>query len=293
MIESIYLKTFLDLSQSANFTRTAERLHMTQPGVSQHVKRLEEYFETKLLTWKGKKFLLTEAGKKLIAYGQKVFKDHEVFRYSLIGDDPHAGKCRYASPGSFGFKLFDSLIKCTENHPNLHVSLAVTPNESIPKLLLENKIDVAFMTMKPDFRELQAEYHDEEELLLILPKKSKINANRSETLSDLQSLGFVGHPDAPYFADRIFGSNFGAKYKGIGMFPQKVYINQVNRILDPVSRGLGFTVLPEHAYLQYPQRPLLTVCRLPKSVRDIIYRVTRKGEKLPERFKTVEKFIST
>ncbi len=291
MIEPIYLRTFLDLVQSGNFTRTAERLHMTQPGVSQHVKRLEEYFDTQLLSWKGKKFLLTESGKKLVSYGQKIFKDHNDFKVSLVGDDPHAGLCRYASPGSFGFKLFDSLLKCAETYPSLHVSLAVTPNESIPKLLLENKIDVAFMTMKPEFRELQVENHDEEELFLIVPKKLNIKFKGNETLTELQNIGFVRHPDAPYFADRLFGSNFGAKYRGVEMFPQRVFINQVNRILDPVSRGLGFTVLPEYAYLQYPHQQLLSVCKLPKPVRDNIYRVTRKGEKLPERFKTVEKFI--
>lgn len=289
MIEPVYIRTFIDLTESGNFTRTAERLNMTQPGVSQHIKRLEDYFHVELLTWQGKKFLLTEAGKKLAEYGKSFFKNHDEFRNSLGGDDAFSGLCRYASPGSYGFKLFDGLMDCAEKHPNLKVSLMVSPNESIPRLLLDNKIDIGFMTMKPEFRELEIKSHGEEELLLIIPKKlKKVNC----TLSGLQEMGFVRHPDAGYFADRLFASNFGKQYKGVEMFPVKIFINQVNRILDPVSRGLGFTVLPEYAFLQYPKRDALSICKLPKPARDPIYKVTRLGEKLPERFKTVEKFIS-
>ncbi|MGL5799515.1 MAG: helix-turn-helix domain-containing protein, partial [Plesiomonas sp.] len=37
MINPIWLKTFISLVDTGNFSRTAEKLNMTQPGVSQHI----------------------------------------------------------------------------------------------------------------------------------------------------------------------------------------------------------------------------------------------------------------
>ncbi len=58
-------QTFLHLCQIKNYTKTAKKLHITQPTVSQHIKHLEEYYGVKLFNYSSKKLNLTEAGKKL------------------------------------------------------------------------------------------------------------------------------------------------------------------------------------------------------------------------------------
>src|SRR5690349_13516467 len=49
MINPSFLKTFVTLVETRSFTRTATRLGMTQPGVSQHLRWLEEYFGATLI----------------------------------------------------------------------------------------------------------------------------------------------------------------------------------------------------------------------------------------------------
>ena len=48
------IHTFLTLYEEMNYSRTAERLNMTQPGVSQHIRKLEEYYGVKLFTYEGR-----------------------------------------------------------------------------------------------------------------------------------------------------------------------------------------------------------------------------------------------
>lgn len=48
MINTSWLRTFCTLVEVGHFTRTAERLHMTQSGVSQHIHKLEEQLGTEL-----------------------------------------------------------------------------------------------------------------------------------------------------------------------------------------------------------------------------------------------------
>ena len=59
------LQTFLTLCETCNYTKTAQKLNMTQPAVSQHIQFLENYYQVILISGKGKNFSLTEEGKSL------------------------------------------------------------------------------------------------------------------------------------------------------------------------------------------------------------------------------------
>ena len=58
------LLTLIELSKADSFTKAAKALNLTQPAVSQHVKQLEEEFDTKLFIRSNNNLLLTK-GKKL------------------------------------------------------------------------------------------------------------------------------------------------------------------------------------------------------------------------------------
>ena len=49
MINPLWLQTFCTLVEAQHFTQTAQRLRMTQPGVSQHIHKLEQQLGHKLL----------------------------------------------------------------------------------------------------------------------------------------------------------------------------------------------------------------------------------------------------
>ena len=59
------METFLEVCKDMNFTKTARRLNMTQPAVSQHIHWLEEAYGTRLFSYQGKKMSLTPAGEML------------------------------------------------------------------------------------------------------------------------------------------------------------------------------------------------------------------------------------
>ena len=69
MLNAQWLETFTALSETGSMTRTAAALNMTQPGVSQHVKKLEAQLGTPLLRRDGRSFTLTPAGERVRALG--------------------------------------------------------------------------------------------------------------------------------------------------------------------------------------------------------------------------------
>ncbi|MEL6673326.1 MAG: LysR family transcriptional regulator [Bacteroidota bacterium] len=66
------LQVFRAVAQHLSFSQAARSLHITQPAISKHIRLLEEAQEVKLFRRQGNKIQLTEAGRTLLAYVEKV-----------------------------------------------------------------------------------------------------------------------------------------------------------------------------------------------------------------------------
>ncbi|MGY0623020.1 MAG: LysR family transcriptional regulator, partial [Paraglaciecola chathamensis] len=94
MINPIWLKTFCTLVDLGHFTKTADVLFMTQSGVSQQIKKLEEQLATPLLIREGKSFTLTDAGMRLHTDGIKLLQCAELLEQNVKQDEPFVGPVR-------------------------------------------------------------------------------------------------------------------------------------------------------------------------------------------------------
>lgn len=97
MINPAWLRSFCTLIEVGHFTRTAERLHMTQSGVSQHVRKLEEQLGTELLIREGKQFLPSDAGERLYTEAQEVLLALSNLEQKIKEDPPYEGIVRLMS----------------------------------------------------------------------------------------------------------------------------------------------------------------------------------------------------
>src|SRR4030095_15115647 len=68
------LKMFLAVAQERSFSRAAAKVHRTQPAVSQAVRRLEAAAGEQLFDRSSKNGTLTEAGRVLQNYGQRLVR---------------------------------------------------------------------------------------------------------------------------------------------------------------------------------------------------------------------------
>ena len=55
-------KTFLTLIDEGSYTKTAQKLNITQPAVTQHIQHLQEELGVQLFRFEGKQLLVTEKG---------------------------------------------------------------------------------------------------------------------------------------------------------------------------------------------------------------------------------------
>lgn len=280
MINPVLLRSFCCLVEIGHFTRTAEQLHMTQSGVSQHIKKLEEQLGTALLVRQGKGFFLTDEGERLYIEASHIIHDLTRLEQYIKTDSPYAGDIRIMSPGSIGLKLYHHLLRLQQSHPKLILDYRFAPNIDIENAVSEHKIDFGLMTSIPTNDDVAYQPIAKESLLLVTPS--------SVTKPDWQQLlqlGFIDHPDGSHHANLLLDANF-PEFEHVRMFDKKGFSNQINLILAPVSMGLGFTVLPAYAVEAFASPELLATFELANPVQETIYLVKLRNKSLPNRMNT-------
>ncbi|MGP4788562.1 LysR family transcriptional regulator [Psychrobacter sp. 1Y11] len=281
MINTTWLRTFCTLVEVGHFTRTAERLHMTQSGVSQHISKLESQLDIALLIRQGKQFSLTHAGKTLYKEASGILLKLSNLEQQLSHDSAFEGKARLMSPGSVGLKLYPKLLSLQQQHPKLIIDYRFAPNPDIEQALVNHEIDIGFMTTISASETISCQVIATEALMLVTP--ASVETPSWETLIQL---GFIDHPDGAHHASMLLSANY-PNFQHSNDFEQKGFSNQIALILEPVGRGLGFTVLPAHAVAAYQKPQLIKSHYLPTPVSETLYLATKHDHVLPNRMQTV------
>jgi len=281
MINPIWLRSFCTLVEVGHFTRTAENLHMTQSGVSQHVRKLEEHLGQPLLIRQGKKFTLTSTGNRLYQEGQKLIFSLANLEKRVGLDPAHEGIVKVASPGSVGLKLYPHLLRMQKHYPKLVVEYRFAPNSEVERLIAEHKVDVGLMTCLSTMGEVSLKPIAEEELLLVTP-----SGILEPGWDQLIELGFIDHPDGAYHAGQLLSVNF-PEFQNSNQFKRSGFSNQINLILEPVSMGLGFTVLPSHAVGAFKDTEKVKIHRLTNKVSETLYMGIHTNKFMPNNVNTV------
>jgi len=262
------LRSFSALIEAGSFTRAADKLGITQAAVSQHIRQLEQ--QTGPLILRGKRTLeLTPQGNALRDYCQELEPADKRLQNRLEDKDKAGGEISVICPGSIGLRIYPLLLNLQQQQPELTIRLRVSPNHSVIAEVLASRYELGLVTQQPDDTRLTAHKFTEEPLELVLP--AGCTASRWQ---DLQTLGFISHPDGHAMATRLLSRRFPGN-PGMQSIRVSGFINHIGLIPEPVSRGLGFTVLPRYARLAFPRQALLQVDNHPVNVVDTLWLIHR------------------
>lgn len=291
MLNPTWLNTFITLIETGHFTKTAEKLFMTQPGVTQHVHKLEQACGHELLKRDKKSFTLTEQGRLVYDYGKKRVKEEQQLLEQLSFDPPYRGVCSLASSGSVALLLYPKLLELQVNFPELVIKLSAAPTKRILSDIQHDLIDQGIVTTIPDRSLFDSRELGKEELCIVVPKHTNIGMDKAQLL---QTLGLISHPDAEHYLSLYITQSDDLELQKLDIqtLPITGEINQIGQILYPVAKGLGFTVLPKSVIDSFQEQTLLTVLKPNKAVIETLYLVNKKNRVLPARYDTLNHLIA-
>lgn len=140
------LRSFIAVAETGGVTKAAQRLHLTQSGVSMQIKRLEDALGLDLLTREGRGVALTKCGEELLAQAKKLIALNDEI-WARMTAPAFVGELTLGMPHDIVHPFAAMVLKSFDrDHPNVKVSLISPPSATLLEMLDEGTVDVILTT---------------------------------------------------------------------------------------------------------------------------------------------------
>jgi DNA-binding transcriptional LysR family regulator len=236
------LQYFVAVVRHGQFTRAAEELWITQPALSQQVRRLEAELGVALLRRTSRGVLPTPAGEELLARAETVLAELEHARAEM---DRHAGatrgRVRVAATAADAPRLPEALAAFHRAHPALQVALRHASAAEVVALAQRGSVDVAVAGLDgPPPAGLVASTLADEPMHAIVAPDDPLAAGRRATLAELRGRPFIlPEPDTPLRRTVMNAC------QAVGFSPVPLFeVSEPGAVRHLAHAGLGVAVVP-------------------------------------------------
>ncbi|AVQ29707.1 MULTISPECIES: LysR family transcriptional regulator [Fusobacterium] len=253
--------TFLELCKTLSYTKTAEKLHMTQPAVTQHIKFLEEFYKNKLFLYSGRTLSLTEYGKLLHRYLVAMNSDSEKVREKILNLSSNNHTLNFGATLTIGEYVIPKVLrKLSSDYPEINVSISVKDT----KLLLEKleNGDIEFLLVEGFFEKTKYDsfLFSKEEFVAVCSNKNRFSQGEF-TFEDLLEERIIvrekGSGSRDIFEKILYDNNLS-----INDFNKKYEIENIKIIKEMVKNNAGITFIYKTAIEEEIKKGEITVIKL-------------------------------
>jgi len=211
-MDLVQLEHFLAVAEERTFTRAAERVFRTQPALSQSIKKLETELGAPLFMRDNGDVSLTEAGKLLEHYAQRMLKLRDEAARSIAQlQNLEIGTLSIAAHESAALYLLpNAILHFLQLFPDVKVSVKRARLDEIPRMVLNREIQLGFLKDAPAFQELESIDVHADRMALIASPRHRLAERTGVTVTDLDGVPFVVHhlcSSTEEFVLRLFRQN--------------------------------------------------------------------------------------
>jgi len=192
-----HLKTYIEVVTTGNFSEVAKKLGISQPAVSFQIQKLEQDLGVRLIDRKQKKLTLTEPGKRLLFFAQKVqdeytgmLEDMNQLREDVVGNLFISAS---TIPGDFILPPMLSEFKTL--HPSVQIQVAVSDSGQVIEDVETGTYDVGFCGILPEHREMEAVKIGEDEIVLIVAAGHPFAGRKSVSFMEIGDEPFIAREE--------------------------------------------------------------------------------------------------
>lgn len=169
-MELRHLRYFIALAGSLNFTRAAERVHVTQSTLSHQIRQLEDELGKPLFERAGKRVMLTEAGDQFLHYAQRALQEIDQGLGALRQNTLElTGHLRIGSTHTFNLSFIpDCIASFQQRYPGIRISVEELAADTIVQRLHDRQLDIGIAYRPAEPLELQFEPLYNEEMVLVV-----------------------------------------------------------------------------------------------------------------------------
>lgn len=244
-VELRHLRYFIAVAEELHFGRAAERLHITQPSLSQQIRKLEAIIGAELFDRRGRTVALTPAGEALRVRVRRTFDDVE--EAVAAARDADLGVI-----GSFSVGFIETAAigivpgavrRFRESHPRVGLTLRELSVREQTDGLITGALDLGFVRADPAHGDLVVERVLEERFVVAVPVGHRLagRARLSPAEVVAEPLIVIEREEIPGLYDETM--TLVTEYGSTVRIAQKA--TSILAVLGLVAAGLGIALLPD------------------------------------------------
>src|SRR5215831_19026152 len=235
------LKIFLAVAHERSFSRAAAKVHRTQPAVSQAVRRLELELGEQLFDRSSKTGTLTEAGRMLQNYGQRIVRLAEETE-SAVRDlrDLRRGRVLIGANEAAVHTLLPLIARFRDRHPDVVIDVRRVPARQIAVEVQQGSLDFGALTFRPTEDGLLEVPVGSDELVLLVAPSHILARRRQVTMAEVGAHPVVAHNDPSPARERVLRL-FEEHHIPLNMV---IALPSLDGIKRAVELNLGVALLP-------------------------------------------------
>jgi len=192
-MELRHLRYFVALAECLNFTRAAERVHVTQSTLSHQIRQLEDELGRRLFERIGKRVVITESGEVLLEFAARALREVNQGLAALRQSSRElAGEVRVGATNTFNFGF---IPECTatflDRHPTARVSVTELSADEIGARLEAGELDLGIAYRPGGPSALWFEPLYDEEMVLVVSNEHPLARRKRIRMVELHGQRLV------------------------------------------------------------------------------------------------------
>lgn len=239
-----HLRVFECVYRTASMTVAAQEIHLTQSGVSQHIKALEDALSVTLFDRVKHRLIPTSFASELYDKCSKGFLEIEHTLLHITGAEQElAGLIQIGMPVEFGNNVIIPLLsKFSKEHPKVHFKLKFEFAKTINDLLLDGKIDFGFVDdFVMDERIEKVEVYTE--ILELCYAKDSIKLKNKLDKDFFENLNYVDYDEGEPLVRKWLNHHLDCHHINLNTI---AYVMDAQGIARLIQGGVGVGILPQH-----------------------------------------------
>ena len=198
------LEVLIAVAQEKSFSRAAERLHRTQPAISQAIRRLETEIGEPLFDRSSKDGTMTDAGRVLFGHAQQML-NLRLSAHAAIKElkGLHRGKLSLSANEYTVMYLLPLLPVFRARHPHIKIEVKRSLASRISSEILARETEIGIVSFKPSDPAIAALPVLTDELALIVPPHHPLAARKIVSVRELGAESFIAHNVPSPYRERV------------------------------------------------------------------------------------------
>ncbi|MBY0231136.1 MAG: LysR family transcriptional regulator [Gemmataceae bacterium] len=243
-----YLATFARAAELGNFTAAGRELGITQAAVSQRIHALEASLGTPLFDRRGGSVTLTEAGRKLHGFAQRILDLARQARQEIAGQDsPVSGELLLAASSIPGEHFLPALLAAFgQRHPEVRIRATVGDSAAVIGQVGRGEAHLGLVGRKADDPALLFQHLASDRMVFVVPPGHPLAGERAVTAERLAAHPLVLREQGSGLRQCLEKAleRIGRSLAG---FRVALEIGSNEALKEAVLRGVGVGVLSIHA----------------------------------------------